>query len=164
MKGVLFYQDNAPAHKSMVAHVAVCDYGFELVDHPPYSPDLALSDYFLFLDTHKKHLAGKQYQTDDEVKSAVEDFFEDQDESLELYSRKSNHCNTNGRSVWIAGKTMLKNKPHLVKFDHCIIVSLCTFQPTVVQWNLAIKRSDITKPSNNKVSLLVPALYMSLIP
>ena len=33
----------------------------------------------------------------------------------------------------------------------------------VVQWNLVIKRSDITKPSNNKVILLVPALYISLL-
>ena len=32
----------------------------------------------------------------------------------------------------------------------------------VVQWNLVIKRSDITKPSYNKVILLVPALYISL--
>ena len=27
---------------------AVCDCGFELIDHLPYSPDLAPSDYFLF--------------------------------------------------------------------------------------------------------------------
>ena len=32
----------------------------------------------------------------------------------------------------------------------------------VVQWNLVIKRSDITKPSYNKVILLVPPLYISL--
>ena len=33
----------------------------------------------------------------------------------------------------------------------------------VVQWNLVIKRSDITKPSAyNMVILLVPALYISL--
>ena len=32
----------------------------------------------------------------------------------------------------------------------------------VIQWNLVIKRSDITKPSYNKVILLVPALYISL--
>ena len=31
----------------------------------------------------------------------------------------------------------------------------------VIQWNLVIKRSDITKPSYNKVILLVPALYIS---
>uniref|UniRef100_A0A3Q0RHJ7 Mos1 transposase HTH domain-containing protein n=1 Tax=Amphilophus citrinellus TaxID=61819 RepID=A0A3Q0RHJ7_AMPCI len=80
-KGVLFHQDNAPVHKSMVSVAAVCDCGFELVDHPPYSPDLAPSDYFLFPNM-KKHLAGKQYRTDDEVISAVEDFFEGQDESF----------------------------------------------------------------------------------
>ena len=31
-----------------------------------------------------------------------------------------------------------------------------------IQWNLVIKMSDITKPSYNKVILLVPALYISL--
>ena len=40
-KGVLLHQDNAPAHKSLVAMSAVHDCGFELIDHPPYSPDLA---------------------------------------------------------------------------------------------------------------------------
>ena len=29
-------------------------------------------------------------------------------------------------------ETMLKNKPHLVNFDHGVIVSLWTFQPTLV--------------------------------
>ena len=57
MKGVLFHQDNAPAHKSAVAMAAVCDCGFELVDHPPYFPDLAQSDYFLFLSVKKKNLS-----------------------------------------------------------------------------------------------------------
>ena len=47
-KGVLLHQDNAPAHKSLVAMSAVHDCGFELIDHPPYPPDLAPSDYFLF--------------------------------------------------------------------------------------------------------------------
>ena len=32
----------------------------------------------------------------------------------------------------------------------------------IIQWNLVIKRSDITKPSYNKVILLVPVLYISL--
>ena len=32
----------------------------------------------------------------------------------------------------------------------------------IVQWNLVIKRSDITKPSYNKVILLVLALCISL--
>ena len=43
---VQFHQDNVCAHKSVVAMTDVCDCGFELVDHPPYSPDLAPSYYF----------------------------------------------------------------------------------------------------------------------
>ena len=31
-----------------------------------------------------------------------------------------------------------------------------------IQWNLVIKRSDITKPSYNKVILMVPTLYISV--
>ena len=55
-KRVLFRLDNAPAHKSVVAMAAVCDCGFELVDHPPYSPDLAPpSDYFLFSNMKKQN-------------------------------------------------------------------------------------------------------------
>ena len=58
-KGVLLHQDNAPALKSLVAMSAVHDCGFELIDHPPYSPDLATSGYFL-LPNLKKHFAGKR--------------------------------------------------------------------------------------------------------
>ena len=60
---------------------AVYDCGFELVDRPPYSHVLAPSDYFLFPNM-KKCSAGKQYQTDDEIISTVEDSLEDQDESF----------------------------------------------------------------------------------
>ena len=76
MKGVLFHQDNAPAHKSVVAMAVVRDCGFELVDHPPYSHDLAPSDYFLFPNM-KKHLTGKYIVSDrcDEIISAAEHFF-----------------------------------------------------------------------------------------
>ena len=55
MKGVLlmFHQDNAPAQNSVVAMAAALDCGFELVDHPPYSHNLASSDYFLFPNIRK---------------------------------------------------------------------------------------------------------------
>ena len=64
--GVLFQQDNAPAHKLVVAMAAVHDCGFTLLNHHPCSPDLAPLDYFLFLNM-KKHLAGRHYQSDEEV-------------------------------------------------------------------------------------------------
>ena len=45
-KGVLFHQGNARVQKSDVAMAAVHECGFTFLDHPPYSPDLAPSDYF----------------------------------------------------------------------------------------------------------------------
>ena len=33
-----------------------------------------------------------------------------------FWTMRSKHCNTNAKSVWTSRKTMLKNKPHLVKF------------------------------------------------
>jgi len=47
-KIIIFYQDNAPAHKSVLAIGKLRDMHYELLEHPPYSPDLALSDFFLF--------------------------------------------------------------------------------------------------------------------
>ena len=80
-RGVLYHQDNAPAHKSAVAMAAIHNCGFELLDHPPYSPDLAPSDYHLFPNL-KKSLAGSRYASDDEVMEATEAFLGAQDKAF----------------------------------------------------------------------------------
>jgi histone-lysine N-methyltransferase SETMAR len=41
--------DNAPAHTAAVAKDAVKECGFEEIEHPPYSPDLAPTDYYFLL-------------------------------------------------------------------------------------------------------------------
>ena len=40
-------QDNAPAHTSQVAMTAATECGFEVLTHPPYSPDMVPSDFYL---------------------------------------------------------------------------------------------------------------------
>ena len=45
---VLLLHDNAPVHKSRDAQAAIRECKFEQLNHPPYSPDLAPSDYYLF--------------------------------------------------------------------------------------------------------------------
>ena len=77
-KKVLFHQDNAPCHKSMKAMVKIHDLGFELLLHPPYSPDLAPSDFFLFSDL-KRMFAGKKFRADEEVIAETEAYFEAKD-------------------------------------------------------------------------------------
>jgi len=75
--GVLLLHDNAPVHMSAKPQAAIRQCGFQQLNHPPYSPDLAPSDYFLFR-VMKKLLRGKRFSSDEEVKEAVTTWFEEQ--------------------------------------------------------------------------------------
>ncbi|GFW51569.1 putative DD34D transposase [Trichonephila clavipes] len=54
--------------------------GFELFPHPPYSPDLAPSDFFLFSGL-KRMLTGQKFRADEEVIAETEACFEAKDKS-----------------------------------------------------------------------------------
>jgi histone-lysine N-methyltransferase SETMAR len=47
-KVVLLLHDNAPAHRALATRKKLAYLGFQCLDHQPYSPDLAPSDYLLF--------------------------------------------------------------------------------------------------------------------
>ena len=47
-RGVLLLQDNASARTSQVAMTAATECGFQVLPHPPYSTDMAPSDFYLF--------------------------------------------------------------------------------------------------------------------
>ena len=70
--GVVLLHDNAAVHTSQVARAAIRDSHFTEMAHPPYSPDLAPSDYHLF-PKWKKQLRGRRFHSKDELKDAVED-------------------------------------------------------------------------------------------
>ena len=94
-KRVLFHQDNSPANKIVAAMAALRDCGFELVDHPPCSPDLALSDYFMFPNMEENTWLGSSIGPMRRLYLQLRTFIEDQYESL--YNTESKHCNTDGK-------------------------------------------------------------------
>ena len=49
---------------------ATTSFGWTTLPHPPYTPDLAPSDYHLF-GAMKELLRGKHYENDEKVKTAV---------------------------------------------------------------------------------------------
>jgi hypothetical protein len=51
-------------------HELLWCYNLEVLDHPPYNPDLVPSDFHLF-GPLKKHLSGRRFATDGEVWQAV---------------------------------------------------------------------------------------------
>lgn len=71
VENIILHQDNAPAHKSSVGMAAVKDLGFEVIEHPPYSPDLAPCDFFLF-PALKNDLRGMHFEDFKELKMAVQ--------------------------------------------------------------------------------------------
>jgi [histone H3]-lysine36 N-dimethyltransferase SETMAR len=73
-KKVLFYQDNAPCYKSIKMTAKLHELGNELLPHPPYSPELAPSDFFLF-EEFRRMLAGKKFSTNEEVIAETEAYF-----------------------------------------------------------------------------------------
>jgi len=65
-KVVLFLHDNVPSHRAFATQKKVAYLGFQYLDHPPYSPDLASLDYHLF-PGQKKQLKGRHFSSDAEV-------------------------------------------------------------------------------------------------
>ena len=76
--GVRLLHDNTPVHTGAVAKAAVKECGFKVNEHPPYSPDLAPSDYYLFSKL-KKDLWGRKFDDEEEVKTAVMEHFADKE-------------------------------------------------------------------------------------
>jgi len=62
-KGVLFFHENVPAPWTLATQKKLAYLGFQCLDHPPYSPDVALSDYHLFPGL-KKQLKGRHFSSE----------------------------------------------------------------------------------------------------
>jgi len=73
-KAVLFSHDSALAHRAFAIKKKL---GFQSLDHPPYYPDLAPSNYHLFPGL-KKQLKGRHFSSDTEVIAATETWLDRQ--------------------------------------------------------------------------------------
>lgn len=80
-KGVMLHQDNARPHTSKKTLHKIKDFGWDLLPHPPYSPDIAPSDYHLFRSL-QHYLAGKKFTSFEALKNALENFFASKSKSF----------------------------------------------------------------------------------
>ena len=72
-KGVIFHQDNARPHTSLVTRKKLLELGWEVMPHPLYSPDLVPSDYDLFRSL-QNHLNGNTFDSNEAVKNELIQF------------------------------------------------------------------------------------------
>ena len=68
--GIKLLHDNAPAHKSAMVQEYLKESGLDVLDHPPYSPDLSPCDFWLF-PRLKEMLAGHRFESRCVIGSAV---------------------------------------------------------------------------------------------
>jgi histone-lysine N-methyltransferase SETMAR len=69
-RGIVLIHDNARPHTATATQELLTTFKWEQFDHPPYSPDLAPSDYHLFQHL-KSFLESQRFHDDNEVKESV---------------------------------------------------------------------------------------------
>ncbi|CAH2001844.1 unnamed protein product [Acanthoscelides obtectus] len=95
---IILQKDNAISHTAQETRQYLTEENVELLDHPPYSPDLSPNDFFTFLKI-KNRLRGQRFQSPEE---AVDTF---KNAVLDLPANEWNKCFENffwcrQRSLW----------------------------------------------------------------
>ena len=78
-KDMILHYDNARPRAALGIRQKIAEVGWEIPSHPPYSPDIAPSDYHLFLSL-ENFLTGKKNEED--AKQALVQFFASKDETF----------------------------------------------------------------------------------
>jgi hypothetical protein len=74
---VFFLQDNARPHTVTLTMATLLKLKWDVLPHPPYSPDLAPRDYHFF-GPMKRVLGGKRFRNNDEVIASVQSWIHEQ--------------------------------------------------------------------------------------
>ncbi|GFV29425.1 histone-lysine N-methyltransferase SETMAR [Trichonephila clavipes] len=108
-KKILLHQDSASSYTLVVALAKIHELRFELLDHPLYSPNIAPSDFYLFLHL-KIALGGQIFSSNEEMNN---DFAEKNAEYYLDGLQRWEHCWE--KSVELKG-VMLKNSKKKMYF------------------------------------------------
>lgn len=79
-KKVVFYQGNAPGHRSIKTMAKTTELHMEMLPHLPYSPDLVPTDCYLFAELTKM-LAGDRFVSNEMIVQ-TEHYFVTKDKSF----------------------------------------------------------------------------------
>jgi len=79
---------SSPAHTLSQGLTETQNAGFELLRHPSYSPDLSLSDFYLFPKL-KNFMKGRKFTDDNDVICTANGWLEDEDQEFFYNGRES---------------------------------------------------------------------------
>jgi histone-lysine N-methyltransferase SETMAR len=69
-KDILLHDTTHP-HTANLMEVTMTTIGWEIMQHPPYSPEVDPRDFHWFRLLMKMHLGGQRFRTDDELTSSI---------------------------------------------------------------------------------------------
>ncbi|UYV77277.1 hypothetical protein LAZ67_15000322 [Cordylochernes scorpioides] len=72
---IILLHDNARPHVAQVVKVELQELEWEVLQHPPYSPDLAPTDYYLFRYM-SNHMRGTNFDDEEDLKPWLNNFFD----------------------------------------------------------------------------------------
>lgn len=78
---IYFLHDNARPHTAKLTREKLDEFGWKVIPHPPYSPDLAPTDYHLFRSLSSK-LRNKTFDDETHIKAYLTEFFDSKDEEF----------------------------------------------------------------------------------
>jgi histone-lysine N-methyltransferase SETMAR len=76
-KDAILLHDNVRPQTANQTVETVNEMGFELMEHPPFIPDLALSDFCMF-GPMKEALRGRRFSSDEEITGAMQNWLNTQ--------------------------------------------------------------------------------------
>ncbi|UYV80945.1 hypothetical protein LAZ67_19002237 [Cordylochernes scorpioides] len=72
---IILLHDNAMPHVAQVVKAVLQELEWEVLQHPPYSPDLAPTDYHLFRSM-SNHMRGTTFDDEEDLKTWLNNFFD----------------------------------------------------------------------------------------
>ena len=80
-KRIIFHPDNTRTRVSLMTRQKLLQLGWEVLTHPPYSPDIAPSDFHLFWSLQNS-LSGKNFNSLEDCKRHLKLFFAQKDKKF----------------------------------------------------------------------------------
>jgi histone-lysine N-methyltransferase SETMAR len=95
-RGVMLHHDNSRVHTAKLTEEFLAKNNVKTVPHPPYSPDLAMCDFWLFSGL-KHHLRGLFFETEEELDWEVMEYFDsipenDWKEAFNMWRARMERC------------------------------------------------------------------------
>lgn len=94
--------DNCSSHRARSTLEKARELGFTVLDHPPYSPDISPSDFYVFR-SFKHEMSHQVFTNKPEVRAAVEEYIRAKDELGDFWAKAIDALPTRWRAVISVG-------------------------------------------------------------